>query len=62
LLKLLEPQIGLIDPGKTANAEVIVLKQAVSLSVAAQGDPRRWSPDPVQASSPSRCRSAAMWQ
>lgn len=27
LLKLLEPQIGLIDPGKTANAEVIALKQ-----------------------------------
>lgn len=27
LLKLLEPQTGLIDPGKTANAEVIALKQ-----------------------------------
>ncbi|CRM41071.1 MULTISPECIES: flagellar hook-length control protein FliK [Pseudomonas] len=27
LLKLLEPQVGLIDPGKTANAEVIALKQ-----------------------------------
>src|SRR5450830_1116352 len=27
LLKLLEPQLGLIDPGKTANAEVIALKQ-----------------------------------
>ncbi len=27
LLKLLEPQTGLIDPGKTVNAEVIALKQ-----------------------------------
>ncbi|KAF1030468.1 MAG: hypothetical protein GAK37_01328 [Pseudomonas sp.] len=27
LLKLLEPQAGLIDPGKTANAEVLALKQ-----------------------------------
>ncbi len=27
LLKLLEPQIGLIDPGKTVNAEVLALKQ-----------------------------------
>ncbi|ROM50596.1 flagellar hook-length control protein FliK [Pseudomonas poae] len=27
LLKLLEPQTGLIDPGKTANAEVLALKQ-----------------------------------
>lgn len=27
LLKLLEPQVGLIDAGKTANAEVIALKQ-----------------------------------
>ena len=27
LLKLLEPQTGLIDPGKTVNAEVLALKQ-----------------------------------
>lgn len=27
LLKLLEPQVGLIDPGKTVNAEVLALKQ-----------------------------------
>ncbi|NWE37490.1 flagellar hook-length control protein FliK, partial [Pseudomonas gingeri] len=27
LLKLLEPQTDLIDPGKTVNAEVLALKQ-----------------------------------
>lgn len=63
LLKLLEPQIGLIDPGKTANAEVIALKQGgeafqLLLKLTLEAAARPW----CKPAAPSRCHWVAMWQ